>query len=272
MGQNDRTHNMTYKTMMHFDEHQRLTYLESMGVVSYTPRFLLVGAKTSAALMVLDSAPDHGDDSQVEQQLTPVMAAPHVHENIPPAGELISEILGALAPAKKNSIIPDPIPQVFESVKQNTAPPFSLNIWRPSAGLMVLDSRQTKQPLPTQSLLMNMLNAKGIANFSAAPEVLHWPMMGLGANSGTWEDAHEMVSAYVAARLQKQPAQYLWVMGEFAARALFPLENFRDKLGQSVNVDSLGLLAVLLPGLSDMILEPNLKAIAWSAIRDLHVK
>jgi hypothetical protein len=266
--------------MMNLNEHQRLSYLEAIGVVSYVPRFLLPRAKYSNLLESSDCT-DNTTASPIDIQRcvdAPIRVA--VERDLPdhvkldaPAGGLISGILSALEPAKKNTAMSDEMPALVQAVvvDQDIARPFLLSIWRPSSALIIVDTRQSETPLPTQSLLQNMLAAKNIKEFSQAPEVLQWPSIVTSAAPGSWNDASDMVLAYLSARLHQQPAQYLWVMGETAFRALSPQHIFGEKLGQSLNINSLGVLAVVLPSLSEMVLTPKLKAIAWSAIRDLHV-
>jgi len=244
------------------NESQRREYLHAMGITQYVPRWILPGAKASIRL----ERPLAELPPEVVKTPPPEIRAPE-----PPRvlGTVVTGLVESLSPTRKSI---EAIGEKSGQTEPEAVPHFSLSIWRPSAALLVLDARSSGQPLPTQALLHNILRAKGIESWNSAPDVLRWPPMA-GQPAGTWAAVHEMTSAFLQARLELQPAPYLWLMGENAYRAVVADgKTYEESLGQALNLEVLGTLALVLPSLSDMLHQPQLKAITWSAIRLHHVR
>jgi hypothetical protein len=245
------------------NELQRREYLQAMGITQYVPRWILPGAKVS---MLIETSMRVEAPMLAEMPLSEppseTLASPRVLETV------VTGLVESLVPTRKNIESP---PEKVVPTESESVPPFTLSIWRPSAALMVLDARPSGQALPTQALLHNILRAKGIESLSGEPDVQRWPPMA-GQPAGTWAAVHEMTLAFLQARLELQPAAYLWLMGESAYRAVVADgKSYADSLGQALNLEALGTLALVLPSLSDMLRQPQLKAITWSAIRPHHV-
>jgi hypothetical protein len=257
---------------MTMNERQRMQYLEAMGITMFVPRWILPGARMSAQLAVAEPEVERA----VEQAAVESAAAPLEVAEIPaaprPVQAAVSEIMDTLRPRASVETPPveepgsTPTPAVVEQPVQ-----FALSIWRPVPALMILDTRHAGQALPTQALLENILRAKEVALPPAKPDILLWPPAGVVPTPG-WGAAREMVQAFLQARLERQPARYLWLMGESACHAVLPDHSYQDSLGRAINLDSLATLAVVLPSLADMLLQPELKARTWAAIRSLHVR
>lgn len=252
------------------NEHQRMEYLEAMGITQYVPRWILPAARRSAQLEVprVEAAveiiePPEPLDYSVASLSSPVAIGEIMDTLVrqPAVGEpSVGEEVMPLAPSVA------PTPTAVEPPAQ-----FSLSIWRPAPGLMVVDSRHAGQALPTKALLENILRAKEISLPQTKPDILLWPPAGVAPTPG-WGAAREMLQAFLHARLERQPAQYLWLMGESACRAVLPDHTYEESIGRAINLDSLATLAVVLPSLADMLLQPELKARTWAAIRSLHVR
>lgn len=247
--------------MSSLNEAQRREYLQAMGIAQYVPRWILPGAKPSPRIEL------PYEETVVETVTAP--AAEIVPEPPRVLTTVVTGLVEALSPTRKSIAAAGekPAPTEVEVV-----PNFALSIWRPSTALLVLDARPSGQALPTQSLLHNILRAKGIETLNGSPDVLRWPPMA-GQPAGTWVAVHEMTLAFLQARLELQPATYLWLMGENAYRAVVADgKAYGECLGQALNLEALGTLALVLPSLSDMLHQPHLKAITWSAIRPHHVR
>jgi hypothetical protein len=248
---------------MNLVEQQRREYLQAMGITQYVPRWILPGAKLSARIEAPVAEPP---SPEAEPLLKPaVPTAPRVLETV------VTGLVDALAPTQKSRVVAEEkLPAAARSSEM--APRFSLSVWRPSAALMVVDTRPDGQALPTDALLHNILRAKGIEFGPASPDVLRWPPLA-GQGMDTWAAAREMTMAFLQVRLERQPASYLWLMGENAYRAAVADDRpYVEALGQALNLETLGTLALVLPSLSDMLRQPHLKAITWSAIRPHHVR
>jgi len=253
------------------NERQRMQYLEAMGITMFVPRWILPGARMSAQLAVAEPEVE----MVVEQDPVELASEPPSYQ-IPaaprPVQAAVSEIMDTLQPQARVETPPaeEPAPA---PTREAVEPPvqFALTIWRPVPALMILDSRHAGQALPTQALLENILRAKDVALPPAKPDILLWPPAGVVPTPG-WGAAREMVQAFLQARLERQPARYIWLMGESACHAVLPDHSYQDSLGRAINLDSLATLAVVMPSLADMLMQPELKAHTWAAIRSLHVR
>jgi hypothetical protein len=255
------------------NERQRMEYLEAMGITQYVPRWILPAARLSSQLVLpateLESAPKLDVIEAAQPQNVPV-AEPS------PAPVAIGDLVETFVRQPVSLAEPSPVAErspVAEAsvIEAEPVAQFALSIWRPAPSLMIVDTRHAGQALPTKGLLDNILLAKEISPSHTKPDILLWPPAGGGPTPG-WSAAREMLHAFLHARLERQPAQYLWLMGESACRAILPDHPYEENLGRAINLDSLATLAVVLPSLADMLLQPALKARTWAAIRSLHVR
>lgn len=247
------------------NERRRMEYLDAMGITMFVPRRILSGARASATaeLPVLPPEEDQ-HPGEPEIAVAPVAEVPQQIE------ATVSGLMETLARTADLVAVAPAVPDVSSAAVVESPVQFALSIWRPSPALMILDSRDAGGALPTQALLANILRAKGLALPASKPDILAWPPAGMAPTPG-WTAAREMLQAFLQARLERQPAQYLWLMGESACRAVLADRPFNESLGLVVNLDSIAGLAVVLPSLADMLQQPELKARTWAAIRAHHV-
>lgn len=252
------------------NERQRMAYLDAMGITMFVPRRVLPGARASVLAVLpqaLSAEEVPSSDRHAQEVALPKQEVVEAPRQIQAA---VSDIMETFArPAGRAEVIPEP-PVAAPTAAVEPAVQFSLSIWRPSPALMILDSRHAGGALPTQALLENILFAKGLSLPPGKPDILSWPPAGMTATSG-WGAAREMLQAFLQARLERQPAQYLWLMGESACSAVLADRPYHDNLGLAINLDMLASLAVVLPSLADILQQPSLKARTWAAIRALHV-
>lgn len=265
------------------NERQRTAYLEAMGIQAFVPRWVLPAAAPSRQAPLPEPEPLAAADAVPSEELALDEAAvvqangePRKAPNQRVAG-VVSGIMGELAGREPAPVEPkaDPATSQAKRVLDVLAEPvptetvhFSLCLWRVTDALMVIDSHQTKQALPTNVLLSNILFAKGLRASLPRPEVLNWPVPGVVEGEGGWTHAREMVQAFLNARFERQPVQAVWLMGEPAYRAVCSAEgNYQESTGQLRDLAALGCLAVILPSLTDMLRSPSLKAPAWQAIK-----
>lgn len=253
------------------NERIRQEYLDALGIIQFVPRRILAGAKASepAVLPELEEPElEAGNLPPIQEVALPQrqMAAESSTPKI-----AVSDLVQSIV--RSPDATPTPAnPASDKAIEAEIPARFALSVWRPCASLMILDSRQPGDALPTRALLHNILLAKSVTLGGGAPDVLSWPPPGLTQALG-WSAAQDMVSAFLQARLDLQPAQYLWLMGESAYRAVIsPTGSYADDLGKTINVDQLGTLAVVLPSLADMLQRPELKACTWAAIRSLPIR
>ena len=257
------------------NERLRMEYLDAMGITMFVPRRVLPCARASVAAMVPLAVPQVADaeEPRIPESLHPtaeIELKQEIPDNPRPIQTSVNDIMETFTrPARPAEVMPPPAVVAPTGAAE---PPvqFALSIWRPSPALMILDSRHAGGALPTHALLDNILRAKGLASRLSKPDVLIWPPAGMAPMPG-WDAAREMLQAFLQARLERQPAQYLWLMGESACSAVLAGRSFADSLGLAINLDNLASLAVILPSLAEMLQQPSLKARTWAAIRTHHV-
>jgi hypothetical protein len=267
-----------------------MEYLDAMGIPMFVPRRILPGARASAQAVLAqrisaeDALPlDHSSVNHSPVNHSPVNHSPVNHSpvnEVPPmvdaptvprpAPTAVSDIVNTFTRPASRTDAPLEPPLAAPTAAAEPPVQFALSIWRPSPALMIIDSRHAGGALPTQALLENILHAKGLSLPPRKPDIVIWPPAGMAPTPG-WHSAREMLQAFLQARLEQQPAQYLWLMGESACHAVLADRPFQENLGLAVNLDALASLAVVLPSLADMLQQPALKARTWAAIRALHV-
>lgn len=262
------------------DEQRRAVYLEAMGIEMFVPRYILPAATApvqaplpAPATLAADVQPDESDSLQGAEGA----------ENPPgptKVGGMVSGIIGELSGEKSSRAQPraqqgaepsSPAKRVLDVLEQ-PAPAesihFSLNLWRVSERVLIIDSHQSRQALPTGALLSNILFAKGLRVSLPRPEVLVWPMAGAAVGETGWPHACEMVQAFLKARCDRQPVRTIWLMGEAAYRAVFAgADDHGENIGKLRELGSLGASALVLPSLADILKSPALKAPVWQAVK-----
>lgn len=258
-----------------------------MGIEVFVPRFVLPAAKQSVQAELPQVAPATGSTEGVSEKPVIEVAAgmPEAEaqreidvarpENV--AG-IVSGIMGELGgqstQRSKSSLPSEEATQTsYEEPIVHEPVRFTLNIWQASPSLMVIDSHQPRQAFPTAALLTNILFAKQIHQRLPVPESLTWPIFDGGAASSGWVEASSMVQAFLGERMAVSPSRYLWLMGESAYKAIRPSgEDFEQKLGLAIDLPELSCLAIVLPSLREVLLNPELKPLLWRAIRPYDIR
>ena len=156
--------------------------------------------------------------------------------------------------------------------KPVTIEPFSLSIWRPLDGVMIIDSRNTKLALPTELLLNNVLRSVfSTQAIKPQEEVLRWPMIENSFAKRSKSDARTELQTWLSVQHEIRPIRYLWLMGSNAATYLLP-----ESVEYTVSIfNKLALLdstlgALVLPSLNELLQKPSSKKQLLSALRDYH--
>jgi len=280
------------------NEVQRMQYLDALGIDSFMPRRILPNAPSLRLCEpVTSGAPATPRETvSAAKGALPIAAsqAGTAASVVQPAAEpQASPAVAAVAaiepvPAKVTPAVLEQVAAVTEQVQAEPktakavvpTPRFSLSLWQIGEQLLVIDSRQPQQALPTESLLNNILLA---LNFPAGPlpsaHVVRWPIMENRFETQGADEARGMLSALIAARLETQPAKHLLLMGEEACHYILPSDELADTQAESLSklqgrlltVPELaaGLPVIVVPSLTAMLQEPELKAITWQAIQPL---
>lgn len=225
-----------------------MQYLDAMGIDSFVPRFLLPGANAPIPCS-LSAVPEGTSDQQDKPDIAPVV-----------------EGFASVPLVQSGPTSEDDTESASASVENQASASFSLALWRVGERLQVIDSRQSGDALPTQSLLGNILSVIGM---SIPPlsnvEILHWPMHAK-AQDKSWCAATQMVQGFLEARFADKPVSHLWLFGEDACRAVLGAQAAVG-LFQRQRLETLAVDAIVLPSLGALLYRPELKIDVWRALK-----
>lgn len=257
------------------NELQRQTYLSALGIENYMPRWRLPYAPEPVACVmpVIDTAnleSVSASSAVVEQTISAVISSisPSKTETA-----IAVDVLANLDVRQKPSVPVNAaaILQQLEEKKPVVVAPFSLSVWRPSPGFLIIDSRNTTLALPTDLLLNNILRTCLTDKFSLCEEVLRWPMIENRFVSRTEIDARNELQTWLAVENELRPISRLWLLGEsagkyFIAGDLSAVENHWKKIIVDGLSGQVQMTALLLPSLNELLQSPIAKARLWSVL------
>ena len=191
-------------------------------------------------------------------------------------------VLASMAPEPVVSAAPKQAEaNTSEQQDKETDPVFALSLWRVSEDLLIIDSRHAELALPTEPLLRNILVALGLpANALPKAEVLRWPMYENAYAQQGEAAAREAMSAMLEVMLEAAPVKFLLLMGQEASHFILPLQedgmdrssasaSYDSSLGKVLSIPSFAAQAIVVPSLSQLLQQPELKRIAWQSIQPL---
>lgn len=263
------------------NEHQRMHYMEAMGIDMFVPRVHLPHALASrplsfAAVDELVPSPAQASvagligeeavgDVLLETQKDAATPAPHTAVT----EASVERILGKSASL---SLVPDtkPLVEGSASISAVDAPAerFSLEIWQ-LPEYLVLDSHAAGSGLPTAALLHNLLRHL-VYTLSVLPEseLIHWPMVDLPNKPKHLSAAREMMGPLLEAKLTQ--SKQLLLFGEDVFRVIASdadlARGFTEACYTTITIDD-GKRALVLPSLSALLHEPLRKKGVWQALQ-----
>ncbi len=261
------------------NELQRQHYLSALGVDTYMPRWHLPFAPHSV-VCELPVAPIDTQSTKIESKVESVITQvqpTHVikaqSNELSPVNNLMGDILNSQK-IVKSAAVPTSAADILAQLntKPVTIDAFSLSIWRPVEGVMIIDSRNTKLALPTELLLNNILRSV-FSNQVLKPqeEVLRWPMIENSFAKRTAQDARTELQTWLSVQHEIRPIRYLWLMGSNAATYLLQEKiSVADTLFQSVTLADSSIHALNLPSLNELLQKPSAKQTLFSALRQYH--
>lgn len=269
------------------NELQRQTYLSALGVDTYMPRWHLPYAPLSVACQLPEAVVC---DEPISSNLTALnfnsisadIIAPQTPRQqseggVTPINSLISDFFETKKIAKIESPLKKLAASGVDAAPVQAIAAFSLSVWRPIEGLMIVDSRNTQLALPTDALLKNIFRHLFRQTFQAQQspnfkeEVLRCPMIENSFTKRTADDARAELQTWLAVQSEIRPINYLWLMGDNAINYLVAdTENKQDGLWRSGALAGSSLQALLLPSLNELLMNPLLKKSFFSAARHYH--
>ncbi|WP_039917169.1 hypothetical protein [Cellvibrio mixtus] len=252
------------------NELQRQTYLSALGIENYMPRWRLPNAPEPVACVmpVIDIG---NDSSAVLEQTIPAVISSIVPSKVETA--ITIDVLANLDVRQKPSVPINAaaILQQLEEKKPAVVAPFSLSVWRPVSGFLIIDSRNTTLALPTDLFLNNILRVCLTEKFNLSEEVLRWPMIENRYVSRTEIDARNELQTWLAVENELRPINRLWLLGEasgkyFIGDDMSAVENRWKKIAINSLSGQVQVTAMLLPSLNELLQNPSDKARLWSML------
>jgi hypothetical protein len=269
------------------NELQRQQYLSALGVDSYTPRIHLPYAPVSVACELPVDA--YQQSEPVLNDSLPISVTPssNAHPKTLVKHELgaspVNHLIGDILDNKRISkpvVAATSAADILAGLETRivTIDPFSLSIWRPVDGLLVIDSRNSKLALPTEMLLKNILRTL----YPDQPaqmqeEILRWPMIENSFAKRTQAEARSELQTWLAVQCEIRPVRYIWLLGKNAAEYLLrESETFADVIFNTralveTRVADMQVAGLLLPSLNEILQSPHHKPALFAALRRYHV-
>lgn len=258
------------------NELQRQHYLSALGVDTYMPRWQLPFAPVSVLCQLPVAEVELPVLEKLEVTTEPVIPQAYsqpilgsASSDVSPANNLIGDILDTKKAAKPVTTpisAADILAQL--DVKPATIEPFSLSVWRPADGVMIIDSRNTRLALPTELLLNNILRSIfSTQALKPQEEVLRWPMIENSFTKRTANDARIELQTWLSVQHEIRPIRQLWLMGANAAIYLLPESiSYENSIFQVQKLTESSVSALILPSLNELLQKPVAKQQVFSAI------
>lgn len=260
---------------MLMNEYQRQSYLTSMGIENYMPRWRLALAPLPVVcvLPAASTIPSVVVDEVIQsssQAETPLREKSSGLDKPVMVADVLRDL--TLDQSKKNTSIKleqDNIKPATPPSSIKTIPAFSLSIWRPQNDVLVIDSRNTQLALPTELLLQNIFRAAyGAHSQPGVEDVLRWPLIDNTFVSRTVDDARSVLQVWLEVELERRPVKQLLLMGQNAAQYFLDAEDPYDTLlFRSIDLPRFSSRALIVPSLVELLQKPEQKPNLWRALQ-----
>ncbi len=253
------------------NELQRQAYLSSLGIENYMPRWQLVAAPAATQAFIPLAETTIVAPQPVTENLLEPIGQPKV-----PLESAALATLNALTEVKADKakdMICAPVSAASILKQLEVKPverlqPFSLSVWRPAPGFLLIDSRDASLALPTELLLHNILAVLFGLDIKGQEEVLRWPAVENRFVSRTPDAACSELQTWLAVEHELRPITQLWLMGENAAHYLLSNDtSVSANLWRQTPVAVGSLKALLLPSLNELLQNPQLKSRLWASVK-----
>ena len=231
-------------------------YLKTLGIVEYIPRDFVDDSK--------EGLPSAQDEPSAETRTAVIGQILADHGGAPKV--LVDD--SAHAEVSRDN----PTDESATSVELTSVTSGSIEVrialWQPHDKLLVCSVLDNELPSPEHTqLLTNILISMG-HNSGALPqfEIAQWPPF---ANmQGGEADAREFLSTLIGARLESSQPEMILMLGSVTTDWILSDQQKSDLKHGQVKINE-QVIAVVIPSLTDMIAQPELKRHAWDIIRPL---
>jgi len=262
-------------------EDRRRAFLDAMQITTWLPRTELPFAAPSRPelLQFVEPEPEPAPAIELERPTPkptpsapqPVTATPAVTAS--PAADAVRAAMPRIAvPEPKKPVAKISEAQAAADEQKAVVPPprFALQLLRAGNVLLLVElptgeSFQSRDP--AYILLKDLLRAARLPDKPQQVgdgEPIRWPLLHRGSLDQGAEAARDYVQGVVAAELEGMGCACLWLIGSPALR--FAGEVEADACYRELTVEGLGL-ALTMPGLEQLMEQPESKAQLWKAMR-----
>ena len=286
------------------NELTRAQYLDALGIDTFVPRFVLPAAKPSVlcdlpaaneqgrqreAFTDEDASSNQGFEAHsireqletnesaraitnlLEDQAKPEDATEVINEK----AEAVTQQLDAIVSETVSATVSTAVSHTGSTAKTSPASSsakFSLGLWQ-SKDTLFVDSRRAGDALPTQALLLNIMQSVGLESSTLSKEeILNWPLVQKDSDQ-SWSAARAMVTSFLDGRLFSKPCSRFLILGKDAYQAVIGEESsFIEQLYAELTIETFEAKALVLPSLSDMLYKPELKRAVWIALHNFCVE
>jgi hypothetical protein len=246
------------------NELQRQAYLSALGIENYAPRWVLPNGPVPVVCAIPEVALPQIEVTDPTLKIAELQLD-DAHQNSLTA--VLSRSIAEVGVQKAPSAIDaKAILQQLDEQKAKVVLPFSLTIYRPQPGFLLIDARDTRLALPTEILLNNLLRVylKG-GQFTLAEDVLRWPMIENRFVSRTEDDARNELQTWLAVENELRPIHTLWLMGENTARYWIARDRDWSACCWGMQpIEGLSLQAWIVPSLNQLLQNPLQKSTLWA--------
>jgi len=260
-------------------EHRRRAFLDAMQITTWLPRTELPFAAPSRPELLQCAEPDPAPVIELEQPVAqPAPSAPKPVTSTSaaaasPAADAVRSVMPRIAmPEPKKPALKSDEAQASAVEQKAVVPPprFALQLLRAGNVLLLVElptgeSFQSRDP--AYILLKDLLRAARLPDKPQQVgdgEPIRWPLLHRGSLDQGIEAARDYVQGVVAAELEGMGCACLWLIGSPALR--FAGEVEADACYRELTIEGLGL-ALTMPGLEQLMEQPESKAQLWKAMR-----
>lgn len=227
-------------------------YLAAMGINYYLPRAPLPYAAESPDFLLDDSIVNCEEDKSVQDPEEP--APIRVDET--EAASLLQEMLGKV----EKIVHHNPIPKTVLSNQPRSIQPFSLSVWRPVKGFLIIADR-TGQALPTELLIHNIFRYYfDQTQLKVEEEILKWPAAGQVKLAMTELDAREELQTWLSVQCEFQMLDQIWFFGQTWKYFVREEQAPDHDLSCCLLLGQTEVSGKCFPSLAEILMSPQLKA------------
>ena len=239
---------------------QQAYYLQTLGIVQYVPKDAVLLVDEVPAGAVFNEPSLEVAEAVVDRKTIDVAVRMNLNFDEPIATKKVSRA----APVAKPTVSGAP-----ESKGPAALIEVKFSLWQPNSEVLVCSAVEGALADGDQmQLLTNILNAVGCGLHRLPQmELVEWPPYPNA--EGDESEVREFLATLLQARLSAKPVKHILLFGEAAADWLLSPQQRSEQPSFGHLSLTEEITALLVPSLSSMIDQPQLKATAWQQLKSI---